>query len=259
MILQSDYHIHASFYRIKAADADPGPTAAEQQAAARAAGNHYIGILEHCNHAKHHPFHCLEELSAEYYAPHFDRSDTFLGVEADLNDDGTDVCGIEGRAKLGLHYVIGSVHLSPKIIPDVETYIRTEYLRIRNTLLTNRNVDIIGHPFGEGYRYQKAGIVPSWGFHLVPPEYLKEIAVLAKRYRVALEINRNDPSDEVYVAFLKDLCRSKNLFSIGSDAHSIEGCPDAAIRTRWAESLGFSEEHHWKPAILKGISGDKES
>ena len=257
MILQSDYHIHASFYRLKAADAEPGPTAAEQQAAARAAGNRYIGILEHCNHAKHHPFHCLELLSGEYHAPGFDRSDTFLGVEADLNNDGTDDCGVEGRARFGLHYVIGSVHLSPKIIPDVESYIRIEYLRIRNTLLTNRNVDIIGHPFGEGYRYQAAGIVPNWGFHLIPPEYLREIADLAKRYRVALEINRNDPSDEVYVAFLKHLCSSKMLFAIASDAHKPECCPDAAIRTRWAKSLGFSEEFHWKPAILKDIEEQK--
>ena len=30
MLIQSDYHIHASFYRVKGPGADPGPTAAEQ-------------------------------------------------------------------------------------------------------------------------------------------------------------------------------------------------------------------------------------
>ena len=247
MIIQTDYHIHASFYRVKAEGAEPGPTVAEQQAAARAAGNKCIGILEHCNHAKHHPFHCLEELSAEYHSNSFDRSDTFLGVEADLNDDGSDDCGADGRAKLGLHYVIGSVHLSPKLIADIHDYIDTEFKRIRNTLLFNKNVDVIGHPFGEGYRWVNAEIIPRWGFDLIPQEYLQEITKLAAEKGIALEINRNDPTDAVYVDWLKAQRRAGVLFSIGSDAHTTDGCPQAAIRTRWAESLGFTEEQHWKP------------
>ena len=251
MLIQSDYHIHASFYRVKAEGAAPGPTAAEQQAAARAVGDRFIGILEHCNHAKHHPFHCLEELSAEYHAPGFDRSDTVLGVEADLHDDGSDDCGAEGRARLGLHYVIGSVHLSPKLIADAETYIRTEYTRIRNTLLHNRNVDVIGHPFGEGYRWVAAGIIPRWGFDLIPPDYLAEIVDLAKNSGKALEINRNDPGDKTYVAWLEAVRDAGIPISIGSDAHTPDVCPQAAIRTRWAESLGFTEEQHWKPAPFR--------
>jgi histidinol phosphatase-like PHP family hydrolase len=251
MLIQSDYHIHASFYRVKAEGAVPGPTAAEQQAAARAAGNRFIGILEHCNHAKHHPFHCLEELAAEYHAPAFDRSDTALGVEADLHDDGSDDCGAEGRARLGLHYVIGSVHLAPKLIADVETYIRTEYTRLRSTLLHNRNVDVIGHPFGEGYRWVNAGIIPRWGFDLIPPEYLAEIVELAKASGKALEINRNDPNDKTYVAWLARIRDAGIPISIGSDAHTPDGCPQAAIRTRWAESLGFTEAQHWKPALFR--------
>ena len=251
MLIQSDYHIHASFYRIKAEGAAPGPTVAEQQAAARAAGNRFIGILEHCNHAKHHPFHCLEEMSAEYHSADFDRSDTVLGVEADLNDDGSDDCGPEGRATLGLHYVIGSVHLSPKLIADVETYIETEFRRIRNALLHNRNVDVIGHPFGEGYRWVSAGIIPRWGFDLIPPEYLNEIIVLANRSGHALEINRNDPNDATYVAWLARIRDAKIPISIGSDAHTPDVCSQAAIRTHWAESLGFTEAHHWKPAPFR--------
>ena len=33
MLIQSDYHIHASFYRLKTPEAPAGPTAAEQIAA----------------------------------------------------------------------------------------------------------------------------------------------------------------------------------------------------------------------------------
>lgn len=251
MLIQSDYHIHASFYRVKAEGAAPGPTAAEQQAAARAAGNKYIGILEHCNHAKHHPFHCLEELSAEYHSAEFDRSDTVLGVEADLNDDGSDACGPDGRAKLGLHYVIGSVHLSPKLIADVNEYIKAEYTRIRNALLYNRTVDIIGHPFGEGIRWVRAELIPRWGFDLIPQEWLAEIVELAKKSGKALEINRNDSDDTTYVAWLRQIRQAGVLISIGSDAHTPDVCPMAAERTRFAESLGFTETQHWKPEIFR--------
>lgn len=249
MLIQSDYHLHASFYRVKRAGAAVGPTVAAQQAAARAAGCRYIGILEHCNSSETHPFHCLEELAQEFYSPAVDRRETFLGVEADLADDGTDCCGEAGRRKLQLDYVIGSVHLNPKLIPDVHDYIKTEYNRIKNTLLNNRNVDIIGHPFGEGYRYAGAGIVPHWSFQLIPAEYQAEILALAKDKQVALEINRCDQEDQAYVNFLHAVRDREVLFAIGSDAHFPEGCTNAALRTRWAESLGLQEKNHWKPRL----------
>ena len=69
MLVQSDYHIHASFYRIKEPDAVIGPAAAEQLSAARNAGRCFVGIVEHCNASPKHLFHCLEELSEEYYGP----------------------------------------------------------------------------------------------------------------------------------------------------------------------------------------------
>ena len=246
MLIQSDYHIHASFYRLKTPEAPAGPTAAEQIAAARAAGSRYVGILEHCNMAKHHPFHCLEELSAEFHSPGFKRQDAFLGVEADLDDDGSDACGKNGREKLHLDYVIGSVHLSPARIPDVNTYLETEYRRIRNALICTDNVNVIGHPFGEGIRYERAGLVPKWGFHLIPRKWLDELIALAVNSGKALEINRCDPEDPAYRDFLMCLRDSGAWFSIGSDAHSTAGVEAAKTRTRWLESLGFQEEHHWR-------------
>ena len=146
MLIQSDYHIHASFYRVKKADDLPGPIAAEQLSASRAAGNVYVGIVEHCNAAPKHPFYCLEELAKEYYSPEFPRENAFFGVESDLNEDGSDHCGKEGREKLKLHYVIGSVHLNPKTGLTVEEYIAQEHKRITNALKYNSNVDFIGHP-----------------------------------------------------------------------------------------------------------------
>ena len=247
MLIQSDYHIHASYYRVKAQDAEAGPTAAQQQAATREAGCRYVGILEHCNTSPKHPFSCLEALAEEYYSNGFDRENTYLGVEADLNDDGSDACGTEGREKLRLHYVIGSVHLSPAIIPTMEDYIRVEFTRIRNALIHNRNVDCIGHPFGEGIRYEKAGIIPRWGFDLVPKEYLQEIIKQAKEHHVALEINRCDLQNEAYRHFWEAIRDSHLLFEIGSDAHNTERCTAVIERTQWADALGLQEEYHWKP------------
>ena len=161
MIIQSDYHIHASFYRVKRETDDPGPTAAEQLAAARAAGSVYVGVLEHCNASSKHPFYCLEELAKEYYSPGFPAENVFLGVEADLNDDGSDFCGTAGRKKLGLHYVIGSVHTSPAAL-SFDEYLALEHRCIVNALKYNSNVDIIGHPFGEGKRWVKSGDIEYW-------------------------------------------------------------------------------------------------
>ena len=247
MLIQSDYHIHASFYRVKKEGAGPGPTAAEQLAAARAAGTELVGIVEHCNDAPHHPFHCLEELSAEYHAPDFPRENVFLGVEADLAEDGSDRCGPEGRAKLGLNYVIGSVHVSPVKIPDFSAYLAYEYKRIANALKSNANVEIIGHPFGEGIRWEKAGIIPKWHWGLIPEEFLSEILRLAKESGKALEVNRCDFSDSVYLDFLKEMKTQEILFAVGSDAHNTGGVANAAARTRVLEALGFQENCHWRP------------
>ncbi len=247
MLIQSDYHIHASFYRIKREGAATGPTVVQQQTAARAAGCRYVGIVEHCNASSTHPFHCLEELAAEYYADGFDRKDTYLGVEADLYDDGSDHCGDDGRRKLGLHYVIGSIHVSPKSIPTVEEYIQIEFTRLRNAMVYNRNIDVIGHPFGEGPRFAAAGIIPRWGYDLIPKEYLQELVMQAKEHHVALEINRCDMENEAYNGFWKSVRDNGVLFEIGSDAHFTQDCPVSAERTRWAESLGLKEENHWKP------------
>lgn len=156
MLVQSDYHIHASFYRIKAPDAVIGPAAAEQLSAARNAGSCFVGIVEHCNASPKHPFHCLEELSEEYYGPDFDRNKAYLGVEADLADDGSDYCSPVGRKQLKLHYVIGSVHILSEKISELNAYIDMEYRRISNALKYNDNVEIIGHPFGEGFRFEKS-------------------------------------------------------------------------------------------------------
>ena len=246
MIIQSDYHIHATYYRPRDIRDDSFPKAHEQVKAARASGSRIVGVLEHCNYSPRHPFYCLEDLSAEYYAPGFDRENVFLGVEADLEEDGSDACGKAGREKLRLHYVIGSAHLSPPLIDDVHDYIVSEYKRISNALKYNANIDIIGHPFGEGMRWEKAGKTAKWEWSLIPQEYLDDIIRLAGENGKALEINRDNLSDPVYLDFLLRIRDEKVLWSVGSDAHTTEVTAAAAERTRMLGNLGFSEEQHWR-------------
>jgi len=243
----ADYHIHASFYRVKRPGSETGPTVAEQIAAARAAGTVTVGIVEHCNDSAAHPFHCLEELGREFFSLDIDRSETFIGVEADLRHDGSDHCGAEGRKKLNLDYVIGSVHLSPKIIPDVRDYIDEEYTRIINALNNNSNINIIGHPFGEGIRYEMNNSIAHWSYSLIPEKYLCEIIAAAKNSGKALEINRCLEDDEAYTAYLKMMRDAEVFFTVGSDAHFPEGVGDAAERTHLLEKLGFNEKYLWRP------------
>ena len=247
MLIQSDYHIHASYYRVKAPSALPGPTAAEQLAAARDSGSIYAGIVEHCNDSPKHPFCCLEELAKEYYSPSFPGENVFLGVEADLADDGSDFCGKAGREKLRLHYVIGSVHCSTTQVRSIEEYLALEHRRITNALKYNRNIDFIGHPFGEGIRWERSGEIPKWHWGLIPENYLEEILHFASESGRALEINRCDFSDPFYLDFLRRMRDDKILFEVGSDAHAPGSCPAAAERTKKLEDLGFREEYHWRP------------
>ena len=249
MLIQSDYHIHASFYRFKSPGDTAGPRATEQVASARAAGSVYVGIVEHCNASPRHPFHSLEELSAEYYADGFDRQNVFLGVESDLEEDGSDACGRSGREKLRLHYVIGSSHLSPSLIPDINGYIESEFKRISNALKYNDNIDIIGHPFGEGIRWERAGKIPQWQWSLIPENYLDEIVRLAGKSGKALEINRSDFNDPVYCGFLQRIRDNGVLFTAGSDAHQTAGTAEVIARTQKLADLGFSENNHWKVEI----------
>ena len=246
MLIQSDYHIHAALYRLKKPGDLPGPTAAEQLSAARNAGSVYVGIVEHCNSVPKHPFSCLEELSKEYHSSVFDRNNVFLGVESDLAEDGSDHCGFEGRKALGLHYVIGSVHLSPASVSDCRAYIDSEYKRITNALKYNANIDIIGHPFGDGIRWERNELIPRWSWELIPDRYIDEILHLARESGKALEVNRCNFEDPVYLDFLARIRDEKIFFEVASDAHNTAAVCKAAERTKFLENMNFKEEQHWK-------------
>ena len=95
-------------------------------------------------------------------------------------------------------------------------------------------------------RWEKAGKTAKWEWSLIPQEYLDDIIRLAGENGKALEINRDNLSDPVYLDFLLRIRDEKVLWSVGSDAHTTEVTAAAAERTRMLENLGFSEEQHWR-------------
>ena len=111
----------------------------------------------------------------------------------------------------------------------------------------NSNIDFIGHPFGEGHRWERSGDIPLWHWGLIPQNFLEDILHFAKESGKALEINRPYFEDPVYLDFLKRIRDEKILFEVGSDAHAPGSCPAAAERTKKLEDLGFREEYHWRP------------
>ena len=84
---------------------------------------------------------------------------------------------------------------------------------------------------------------------MIPEDYLEDILHFAAESGKALEINRCDFSDPVYLDFLRRMCSEKIIFSVGSDAHSTAAVAVAKERTARLETLGFEENHHWRPRI----------
>ena len=110
----------------------------------------------------------------------------------------------------------------------------------------NDNINIIGHPFGEGIRWARAGKIAQWEWSLIPADYLTEILHLARENGKALEINRSNINDPVYRDFLLHMRDEKVMWTVGSDAHVTGMTTVAAERTKMVEDLGFSEEQHWR-------------
>jgi histidinol phosphatase-like PHP family hydrolase len=247
MLQKKDLHIHATAYNMTPTISHNVANVVEQ---CQRNGLDYAGILEHLNFNHKHPLHCIESLITEFRQLNLPSS-FFVGVEADINHDGSDSCGAELRRQLGLDYIIGSVHLGPKHFTKVEAYIDEELRRITNTLQHNPNIDIIGHPWVQGIRWERNGSIAHWDFDMVPEAYLEQIIDLAITNNKAIEVN-NLPEifiQESYQLFLKKLLASEVKITVGSDAHRIEKIKESNVRTQILEQLGFIDERIWGPFL----------
>jgi histidinol phosphatase-like PHP family hydrolase len=246
MLLKKDLHIHATAHN---AFPTEGHTVANVSAKCNEVGLDYAGILEHMNNAEKHPIICIDNLVAEYRSLALPKN-FFLGVEADIYPDGSDSCGIDNRRRYGLDYVIGSVHLDPTRIRTVEEYIDEELRRITLALENNKCIDIIGHPWVQGIRWERNGSIPRWSFAMVPATHQNRIIELAKSNNIALEVNNLSKiieNDSGYMEFLERMLKSGVLISVGSDAHQMENIKNSIFRIDLLEKMGFDNDRIWIP------------
>lgn len=125
-------------------------------------------------------------------------------------------------------FIIGSVHRFPgetdrdvQSVPYNVAPLNREMV-LMEALIKNPSVDILGHPFGMSIRR----------FRSCPPvDMIEHIVLKCKQYDTAFEINLKYHEDPF---LLLGICKRHNaLFTIGSDAHSVdelERTPDIIMR-----------------------------
>lgn len=245
----TDFHIHATAYRL----GNPKPDHTLRAVVDRCAqvGIEVAGVVEHLNASPRHPLSCLEALVRDFeaLAPSLC---IYVGAEVDILDKrGTVSCSPAIRDRLGLHYVLGAVHLGPDDLPDIATYIEEEYYRMVGVIEHNPLIDVIAHPWGEGFRWEKAGRVERWTYALIPEQYREDLIEKAVAASKALELSfagRNRLDDKAYREFVS-LARSSGVrVALGSDAHDLEGIGRTVEGTRRLEELGFGPQHLWAPS-----------
>jgi len=246
MLKKKDLHIHATAYN---SYPTIDHTVANVVKQCRQNRLDYVGIIEHLNFNEKHPIHFIEQLVSEFRSLELP-DNYFIGVEADLYADGTDSCKMENRRGFGLDYVIGSVHLGPRHISRVEDYIDEEFRRITLALKKNKAVDIIGHPWVQGIRWEREGLIPHWDFGMVPESYQDQVIKLALDNHKAIEVNNLTAimeQDDNYMKFLDKLLTSRVRVSVGSDAHQMKNIKESISRTEMLEKMGFKDEQIWIP------------
>ena len=143
----------------------------------------------------------------------------FLGIEAKANDFNGNLDATSDMIA-NSDIVMGVVHRFPDnkggLIPIEEIKnlgqdkaAETEF-RLALGLLENKNIDILGHPFG----------VYSKFFTKLPEEYMKKLMAKALEKNIAIEINTKYLLENE--KFFKLLREINPYVSIGSDAHDKE-------------------------------------
>ena len=250
-LVRQDLHIHATAYR---AGGRPDHTVRDVVRACREQGLRYAGILEHLNADAKHPLGWMERLVHDFRELELP-ANWFIGVEADVHADGSDSCGPVNRRRLRLDYVIGSVHVGPQDFQRVEEYIEEEFRRISLVMERNSVIDIIGHPWVQGIRWERSGSIPRWQFALVPRRYQERIIELALEHGKAIEVNNPYAArnrDAGYREFLGKLLDAGVKISIGSDAHDIREIERSRMWAGMLARMGFKDERLWLPESPPG-------
>lgn len=202
-----DAHMHTSW-------TDGTATISEMYASAVNKKMHQIIFSEHCRKSSVSWF---SEFASEVRSLFPTSCHAHVGAEVKVLSHGGE---IDADTKIidECDFVIGSVHRMVDAdgncvrFSDLtgSTAMELEY-RLTMGLLSNPNIDILGHMFGMSYR--KFGVLPS-------QDIIFEVIEQACKFDVAIEINSKYHPD---LFGLIELCkRGGAKISLGSDAHSVE-------------------------------------
>jgi histidinol phosphatase-like PHP family hydrolase len=183
--------------------------------------------------------------------------EVFFGVE--LNYSGYDrefVFNQEIKEKYGFQFSIGGIHSAYLKEYDLKNLIDIQH---KHHIKTCRNplVQVLVHPywFSDG-EFEENGWPWFNSMKVVPEEYVRELAQIAKETNTAIEINAKANLDnpkfskdyvKEYFDFLSILNEERVVFSLASDAHDIGHLPSIKHAWRAAERLGLSEDRIWRP------------
>jgi histidinol phosphatase-like PHP family hydrolase len=246
--IKRDFHTHATAYRDGNPKADHTVSALINRAADLGLG--IIGVVEHMNDSPKHPTVHIEALTREFRSLR-PQIECYVGAEVDIVDrSGNVTCPPELKEKLGLDYLLAAVHMSGDELSRAEAYVGEELRRHTNAMRNCPHIDVCAHPWESCTRLEKAGSIDRWSFDCVPVACQEELIETAIECKTAIEVNladRTEMRDEAYIAFVKRLCDSGVMISIGSDAHDMRDMKRALVINNFLSELGIDDERLWKP------------
>ena len=245
-----DFHIHATVYRLGNPREDNTVEAIVNHCAEL--GLYSVGVGEHMNLSAKHPVECMRSLAQEYRNIN-PPMECFVFAEVDVLDrNGKVTCSPELKRELGLDYLLGSFHTGTwdGANSDVHSFVEEEFFRLLGMIETCPHVDVVGHPWRAGIKWERDGSVGKWSFDFVPDEYQDRLIESALKHGTAMEVNagiEEAVKDEAYVRFILKLKEAGVPISIGSDAHQPKNISRSIRVAEFLDKLGVDDRHLWQP------------
>lgn len=254
MHVGSDYHIHTKYLKC----ADETMTISNILESCGKLGRTSIGITDHLNNRESLPSHFEIKKDIEKSTTSIE---VFFGVEVGLlNEKGEIPYNEKIRDMAGFKFAIGGAHEIYIKNYDIDELIKSrheDYCR----LAANPLIDVIAHPWWFRKRdFGKKEFPLFDDMAVIPKNFTLEFASIARANKTAVEINPRaifcnpDYSNKFkwqYKKYLKQLNEEGVMFSIGSDAHTINDLQGIKIAEEICDEIGISKQNIWNPYLGK--------
>ena len=215
-------------------------------------GMEKIGITDHLNRLEQLPIH--HQIKAEL--AQLETSLTvYFGVE--LNFTGPDqsfAYSEEVQAELGYQFAIGGIHSAYGTEQDQQKCLALQH-RHHLKVMEDPLCHVLVHPYWFGHsEFEK--MVWFKDMSVIPSSWIQELAAASAETGTAIEINGcaffHNPHyskhwKESYIEYLQVLAAAGAIFSLGSDAHSINELSVIQTVRAVADEIGLIPERIWQP------------